>query len=104
MEAKSILPSDPILPVIVEKEEIPALNFPAEDVLKEEVARISRKNMLRVGMRLGNAHRRKIKIHFEDAEGLKKVETTIWATTEKNVVLKRGALLPIHRIREVKFY
>jgi uncharacterized protein (UPF0248 family) len=39
-----------------------------------------------------------------DAEGLKQVETTIWATGEKNIVLKHGMTIPIHRIVDVSFY
>ena len=54
-------------------------------------------------MKLGNSKKFKVHIIFEDKEGLKKVETTIWGVTEKNIILKRGTLIPIHRIHEIKF-
>ncbi len=43
-----------------------------------------------------------MRIEFEDDEGLKAVETTIWATGQKYICLKGGVWLPISRIREVK--
>jgi hypothetical protein len=51
---------------------------------------------------LGNVEHNKIKITFEDSEGLKQVETTIWATTDKRIILKGGVVIPIIRIHEVK--
>ena len=45
----------------------------------------------------------KIKIVFKDESGLKSVFTTIWATGEKNIVLKRGVIIPIRRIVDVIF-
>mgnify|MGYP006144176067 CR=1 FL=1 len=53
---------------------------------------------------LGNASKGKVKIIFEDVEGMKKVETTIWGFTDKNVILKKTTIIPIRRIHEVKFY
>jgi uncharacterized protein (UPF0248 family) len=41
---------------------------------------------------------------FEDDQGRKMIETTIWATGEKNIVLKHGMTIPIHRIVEISFY
>ena len=40
----------------------------------------------------------------EDIEGLKKVETTIWGFTDKNVILKKTTIIPIRCIHEVKFF
>jgi hypothetical protein len=53
---------------------------------------------------LGNAYRRKIKLIFETTDGIKQVETTIWAVTEQNVVLKGGKFIPINAIIKVKVY
>jgi len=44
------------------------------------------------------------KILFEDASELKRVETTIWGITDKNIILKRGTIIPIQRIHEIKFF
>ena len=53
-------------------------------------------------MKLGNLEHNKIKIVFEDSEGLKQVETTVWGGTDKRVILKQAILIPIHRIHEIK--
>jgi len=55
-------------------------------------------------MRLGNIERYKVKIIFEDTESIKMVKTTIWAVTERRIVLKRGVVIPVHRIHSIKFF
>ena len=52
-------------------------------------------------MILGNVHRTKMRIIFEDIEGVKEVQTTIWAVGDKNIVLKKGVTIPIHRLIDV---
>jgi uncharacterized protein (UPF0248 family) len=47
---------------------------------------------------LGNLEHSKIKIFFEDSESKKIVDTTVWGVTDKNVMLKQGVMIPIHRI------
>jgi uncharacterized protein (UPF0248 family) len=89
---------------IVAKEIITQLTFPKSDVLLSENKQSERKRQVIKAMKLGNNKKHKVKIIFEDLEGLKKVETTIWGVTEKNIILKQGALIPIHRIHEIKFY
>ncbi len=91
-------------PILVQKEEISKLLFPAKEVLPSEDEIKIRRSDLERATRLGNAERGKIKIIFEDTQGLKKVETTIWATTEKNIVLKGGVFIPIHRIHQINVY
>lgn len=88
-------------PVLVQKEEIGNFRFPNHEVLRSgEEIKIRRSNLERATT-LGNTERNKIKIIFEDDQALKKVETTVWATTENSIVLKRGVTIPIHRIHEV---
>jgi|ERR1019366_2394976 uncharacterized protein (UPF0248 family) len=86
----------------IEKENIHGLKFPDSDVLssKDEI-KIRYFNIERA-MKLGNLEHHKIKIVFEDSEGKKEVETTIWGVTDKRVILKQGILIPIHRIHEIK--
>ncbi|MFN4235187.1 MAG: hypothetical protein ACK4IK_10325 [Bacteroidia bacterium] len=88
---------------LIEKEKIADLKFPSEEVLKTKEEITQRRSDLEKATILGNAHRGKIKIIFEDSEGLKKVDTTIWATTEKNIILKQGVIIPICRIHQVRF-
>ena len=90
--------------VLIEKEEITEFSFPAGDVLATEAERIQRQARIIRGTRLGNSMKRKVKIIFEDVDGLKKVETTIWGFTDKNVILKKTTIIPIRCVHEIKFY
>ncbi len=88
-------------PVLIEKENISGLKFPDTDVLssKEEIK--LRFSNLERALKLGNLEHNKIKIIFEDSEGMKLVNTTVWGVTDKRVILKQGVVIPIHRIHEV---
>lgn len=90
-----------LTPVLIEKENINGLKFPDTDVLssKEEI-QIRFSNLERA-LKLGNLEHNKIKIIFEDSEGIKQVNTTVWGVTDKRVILKQGVVIPIHRIHEV---
>ncbi len=90
--------------VLIEKEEITEFTFPKGDVLSTEEERIERQARIKRGTRLGNSMKRKVKIIFEDIEGLKKVETTIWGFTDKNVILKKTTIIPIRCVHEIKFF
>jgi hypothetical protein len=50
---------------------------------------------------LGNAHRTKVTIIFQDDTGIKRVDTTIWASGAKFICLKGGLWIPINRIIEI---
>jgi len=89
---------------LIEKEEVSELTFPKEEVITDPVLRDSLRKRINNAVKLGNASKRKVKIIFEDNQGLKKVETTLWGATEKNILLKQTTLIPIRRIHEVKFY
>jgi len=95
--------ADKLTPIIVSKESIADLTFPNEEVLIQADAIQSRKNDLERATTLGNVEQNKTKIIFEDKDGVKQVETTIWATTDKRIVLKGGVVIPINRIHQVKF-
>jgi hypothetical protein len=88
-------------PQIIEKESIPSLFFPSSSVdrTKEDLKVLVRK--LRRSMMLGNVYRTKMRIQFEDEDGLKEVRTTIWAVGDRNIVLKKGVLIPINRVVDV---
>lgn len=90
--------------ILIEKEAITDFSFPKGDVLNSEEEREERQELIKRGTSLGNSIKRKVKIIFEDVEGLKTVETTIWGFTDKNVILKKTTLIPIRCIHDVKFY
>ena len=50
---------------------------------------------------LGTAHHSKVSIIFQDDEGVKRVDTTIWAAGTKFICLKGGIWIPINRIIEI---
>jgi tRNA A37 threonylcarbamoyladenosine synthetase subunit TsaC/SUA5/YrdC len=89
---------------IVQKEEIPNISFPIGDVLTSEIKKAERVSRIRKAKKLGNSFKGKVKIIFEDTTGTKKVETTVWGVTEKNIILKKNTLIPIRCIHEIKFY
>jgi len=85
----------------IEKENIAQLHFPHTEVITDEKQRKLRLHDLENATALGNIEHNKIKIVFEDNNGMKYTETTIWATTEEDVVLKSGITIPLHRIHRV---
>ena len=89
---------------IVEKENIGGLKFAQREVLSSAEEMKQRNADLLQATRLGNAYHGKIKIIFEAEDGVKQVETTIWATTDKVVTLKGGVHIPIHCIHRVMIY
>ncbi|SEM29457.1 hypothetical protein SAMN04487910_4658 [Aquimarina amphilecti] len=82
----------------IEKEQIKFLTFPKEDVLNKRKDQIDRILELQRALSLGNLERQKVKIVFVDNKGLKKVETTIWGITDKEVILKQATIIPLERI------
>lgn len=86
----------------IEKEMIENLRFPSSEVLNDS-AKIKERNAdLERALSLGNLEHSKIKIYFEDEQSCKIVETTVWAVTDKRVILKQGVGIPINRIHAVK--
>ena len=88
-------------PLLVDKEIIDKLHFPDEEVLTSNDLKLQRDYELKRSASLGT-DRVKIKILFEDNEGLKQVETTVWAVSKDSIVIKHGATIPIKRIHEIK--
>lgn len=89
-------------PVTVQKEMISGFKFPEKEVLASKDEIKVRLSELERALKLGNLEHNKIKIIFEDAEGVKQVETTVWGVTDKRVILKQGIMIPIHRIYEIR--
>jgi len=87
---------------LVEKEEIPYLRFPSEEVLDTEEERQEREKKLQRAVILGNAHKKKVRIIFADSEGVKQVHTTVWALSPKYVIFKGGIVIPLCRIVDVQ--
>ena len=86
---------------IIEKESIENLKFPNKEVLTDKHLMNERRADLDRALTLGNLEHSKIKIYFADDESNKVVETTVWAVTDKRVILKQGVGIPIARILSV---
>lgn len=89
-----------IKPTLIEKELINSLSFNGRKKVNQHP---ELEEQLKNATRLGNAFHGKVSILFEDDEGLKRVDTTIWAHGSKYICLKGGIWLPISRIVEVKY-
>lgn len=83
------------------KEEIKQIQFVTEEVLVSDDQKVNRRSELQKAMMLGNSEKSKSKIVFATNEGLRKVETTVWAVDDIEVVLKAGIFIPIHAICHV---
>ena len=86
---------------IIEKENIADLKFPHSEILSDDKAIDQRTTELKRALSLGNLEHSKIQIYFEDEMSKKMVETTVWALTDENVVLKKGVGIPINRIVKI---
>ncbi len=88
-------------PVLVQKEDIPSLRFPKEPLNRSKDEQSILRKKLRDSMVLGNIHHQKIRIVFQDDEGVKEVRTTIWAADDRFIVLKKGVSIPVDRVIEL---
>lgn len=84
----------------IDKEMIPLLSFPKEDVLPID-KRSKRLIHLERAMKAGNNDHVKFDILFEDTTGHKKVCTTIWGVTNDKILLKQNMTIPIRSIWSV---
>jgi hypothetical protein len=91
-------------PEKIEKEQVATLKFPKTEVLNSKDEIKLRAVALQQAIRLGNTSKGKVKITFEDDNSIKRIETTIWAVTEENILLKAGVFIPIRRIHTISPY
>lgn len=90
-----------ILPELISKESIPGLSFeskrPFSDSISEEMDR-----KIFQAMVMGNTYRKKVTITFNTDEGVKQVETTVWGTTNRGLLLKNGIRIPLGSIIDIE--
>ena len=87
-----------VKPELIEKESIPNMTFRNEVNLEQHP---NLKKQIDDATMLGNSSHTKVSIIFRDDEGLKRVDTTIWAAGTKFICLKGAVWIPINRIVEV---
>ncbi len=85
----------------IEKELISSCTFVnAFNAISVELRKLNDKKLFRA-MLLGNGFRNKVKIYFTTTEGERMVETTVWAFTERFVILKGNIFIPVEAISNV---
>lgn len=89
----------------VEKEYLPFLHFPAEDVLASAEQRRQRQHDANRATMLGNNYQGKLDIYFKTADGTAhRVYTTVWANSTEHLTLKSGTSLPLRAVVGFDFY
>lgn len=83
---------------LIEKEDVAGLHFPSDEILHSDSKIAERLKEVDRAISLGNLEHYKVKIYFADDLGQKVVHTTIWAVTDKSIVLKQNVVIPTHRI------
>jgi hypothetical protein len=61
-----------------------------------------RNKHLYLAMLMGNNFESKVRIVFNTIEGYREIFTTVWATTEKFILLKGGNYIPLEAIASVE--
>ncbi len=87
---------------LVDKMLLSDLRFPSSEVLDNKAAIMERITNLHNATSLGNLSKHKVIITFQDTESIKQVHTTIWAITDRKILLKAGRSIPINRIHKVQ--
>jgi len=85
----------------VEKELIYTMHFPKQEVLFDPNQIEQRAQEAQKAVKLSDSFEDKVKIVFEDTEGIKMVKTALWGVTDRYLMLKRGMTVPLHRIHEI---
>ncbi len=93
----------PLNATVIQKERISSLRFPRQSLMLSGPERDGILKMMEKATRLGNTEHGKCRILFQDDEGLKAVETTIWTYDAENIVLKYGMTIPVARVVSVEF-
>jgi hypothetical protein len=84
---------------LIEKEEISNYKFaPSDQTISSEL-----KIKLANAEKLGNAFKSKAILTFQTEDGIKKVETTVWAVSEKFIQLKNDVHRPIASLIDIDY-
>jgi hypothetical protein len=88
--------------VKIDKYNLDQVTYAKREVLEDQEEREDRLREIQRGMRLGNTHKLHSRIIFETEDGeIIETEATIWAVTEKRVMLKNDLSIPIRCIYSV---
>lgn len=86
----------------VDKLSVANLSFYKKEALSEKVDQIIRGYNLDRALSLGNLYKSSVLIQFRNASGEAiETEATVWAVTEKYIMIKGGTVIPIKSIFNV---
>ncbi|MFN8311016.1 MAG: hypothetical protein U0T73_13730 [Chitinophagales bacterium] len=77
------------------------VNFKEEGKMHAQEQLKTRHQKLYMGMLFGNNFNRNVRILFNTEDGVREIFSRVWATTDRHVVLRGGAFLPISAIIDV---
>ncbi|MFN8286836.1 MAG: hypothetical protein U0V74_08805 [Chitinophagales bacterium] len=86
----------------IEKEQLKECQFKKPVYHFTDYELRERNRRLYLAMLMGNNFHSKVRVIFNTVEGYKEVFTTIWATTEKFILLKGGNFIPLEAIAYVE--
>jgi hypothetical protein len=86
----------------IEKERLKQCTFRKPNYRYTDFEIRERNQRLYLAMLLGNNYSSEARIVFNTLEGYKQILSTIWATTEKFILLKGGNTIPLEAIAEVE--
>jgi hypothetical protein len=86
----------------IEKENLKVCSFRKPTMRFTDFEIRERNQRLYLAMLMGNNYSSEARIVFNTLEGYKEVLTTIWATTEKFILLKGGNTIPLESIAVVE--
>lgn len=91
-----------ILTQLIEKEKLKECAFqkPTQRFTDFEIR--ERNRSLYLAMLMGNNFQSYARIVFNTIDGYKEVSSTIWATTERYILLKGGSVIPLEAISSVE--
>ncbi len=88
-------------PVKIEKENLSHLLFPKAYPELSKEKKIDLQEKLRKATLMGNSDKVKCSIVFNDSEGLKQIDTTIWEFDDEYISIKGGMTLHIKFVEDI---
>ncbi|HLP19335.1 MAG TPA: hypothetical protein VK174_03505 [Chitinophagales bacterium] len=86
----------------IEKDQLKECAFQKPNDTHTDFEMRERNRRLYLAMLMGNNYESRVKIVFNTLEGYREIFTTVWATTEKYILLKGGSYIPLEAISYVE--
>ena len=86
----------------IDKVDIPLIKFANTDVLIDNEQKSFRRFELIRAQTLGNLYKQSVEIQFQNTDGdLLETQASVWAVTDKKVILKHGLTIPVNAVYKV---